>query len=324
MSNSDTLGAIGAGLKPESSKRVLVFHPNPKQNPFWEAFHITLDEDLRAETLEPMYTFLDYDSDDAADGQKIAKRDFSSAAGAIVAPTGSATLTVAVQKAIEGVKLVIHDLTPNRVERLISKTNIEMPPLVSIENYTGGKLAAQILFGGINHEDKVTEWYDILVIPGNTEHSHSIERVRGFQDEMHVLARGRVAWYYTKDGHWQRETAKHVFKEFYDIATDTTQRWELDGVFACNDFMLLGALDVLEAYPPNPFSNVRFVGFDGIPEVVEKMKYSPQIAGTVDAMVAEQAKSVVKQLRRLIHGDATEESPIIPKKIQNTNYHELT
>jgi len=136
---------------------------------------------------------------------------------------------------------------------------------IESDNINGGRMAAQILAQAINNRGNVIE------LEGIPETSATIDRGFGFNDELKKIPNIKII---------ARESANFDANEAQGIIEELLQKQvPFDAVFAHNDNMILGALDILEKLKPN--ETKVLIGFDGIkPAVtaVEQGKLSATIS----------------------------------------------
>lgn len=124
-------------------------------------------------------------------------------------------------------------------------------PVVTIDNYLGGKIAAQhLLEQGYSRTAHVTgplDWWE------------SRQRMLAWQDVMKEAGRP------TQDSHWAEgnwssasgaKAAEKLFEQFP----------EMDSIFVANDQMALGVLQVIVQKGLSVPRDIGLVGFDNIPE----------------------------------------------------------
>lgn len=120
---------------------------------------------------------------------------------------------------------------------------------VSIDNYSGARIATKHL---IQHGHQ-----KILHVAGPKNQYESMERTRGYRDEM--LASGLEPLELIQ-GDWTSETG---FKIGKDLALRVG---EFTAIFACNDNLALGMLHAFSAAEIRVPDQVSIVGFDDAPE----------------------------------------------------------
>ena len=150
-------------------------------------------------------------------------------------------------------------------------------PLVQIDNYEAGRLAAQML---LEHASKRGTPHQFLVLPGLENARHSGERVRGFREAM--AASGGVRVKALQAGGFDRQRAKHIFEEF---AADADLS-RFSGIFCCSDEMALGVYVGLRNLAAESATEPAFgiVGFNNTDEMQSAMLMdrSGSLVGTID------------------------------------------
>lgn len=134
---------------------------------------------------------------------------------------------------------------------LVTIDFIDRPDIfsVSIDNYSGARIATKHLIQN-GHQN-------ILHVAGPKNQYESMERTRGYRDEM--LASGLEPLELIQ-GDWTSETG---FKIGNDLASRVG---EFTAIFACNDNLALGMLHAFSATGITVPDQVSIVGFDDAPE----------------------------------------------------------
>lgn len=120
---------------------------------------------------------------------------------------------------------------------------------VSIDNYSGARVATRHL---IEHGHK-----KILHIAGPANQYESIERARGYNDEM--VAAGLKPLKIIQ-GDWTSQTGFNIGNEL------TGKKRDFTAIFACNDNTALGLLHAFTARGLRVPLDISMVGFDDAPE----------------------------------------------------------
>ncbi|WP_234046357.1 LacI family DNA-binding transcriptional regulator [Streptomyces adelaidensis] len=169
--------------------------------------------------------------------------------------------------------------------------------LVASDNVSGGKLAAESL------AEKLGGKGEIVILQGQAGTSASRERGAGFTEGLKaypgikVLARQPADWDRTKG---------------LDVMTNLLQaNPDVDGVFAENDEMALGAIKALGA---KAGKSVQVIGFDGTADGLKAVE-----AGTLYASVAQQpaelGRIAVRNAVKAADGEKVEKSVMVPVKV---------
>jgi DNA-binding LacI/PurR family transcriptional regulator len=120
---------------------------------------------------------------------------------------------------------------------------------VSIDNYSGARIATRHLIEQ-GHQK-------ILHIAGPKKQYESLERLRGYKDEMkaHGLEPLKIV-----QGDWTSESGFNIGNKL------AARKGEFSAIFACNDNLAVGLLHAFSANGVNVPKDVSVVGFDDAPE----------------------------------------------------------
>lgn len=142
---------------------------------------------------------------------------------------------------------------------------------IASDNVSGGKMAASYLAEIINENGKVVE------LQGIPDTSAAQDRGLGFHNTITIFPEIQVI---------ARETANFNREEGHDVfAQILADNPQIDGVFAQNDEMILGA--IAAAKEAGRLGEIAFVGFDAIDEAVTAVEN-----GELNATVAQQPKEM--------------------------------
>lgn len=139
---------------------------------------------------------------------------------------------------------------------------------IASDNKTGGEMAGSYLAEILGREGNVVE---LQGIPGT---SAAIDRGQGFDDimgdysEIHIIVR--------QNADFNRAQAKELFAQIL------TEQDDIDGVFAHNDEMILGAIQAAQEIGRD--KDIVFIGFDAVPDAVAAVE-----AGDLQATIAQQS-----------------------------------
>lgn len=181
---------------------------------------------------------------------------------------------------------------------------LPVPPIVQIDNYEGGRLAAGILMRGLNKEGSDLR---LLVMPGIEDTPHSKARIQGFEDAIrykHPDARIRML----PSANFQREKARQIMDNYCeDIDIEKYQ-----GIFCCNDEMALGVYASLNHKFDNNL-NFGIVGFNNTLEMqhsvlMDKMGW---LKGTISQNFPEYISTIIQVAKKLLRGSPVEQKYLI-------------
>ncbi|WP_275560445.1 substrate-binding domain-containing protein [Streptomyces sp. 5-6(2022)] len=180
-------------------------------------------------------------------------------------------------------------------DRGVNKAKIAT--LVASDNITGGKLAAKTL------AERLGKKGTILVLQGTPGTSASRERGKGFAEGLKAYPDIKVVG---------KQTADFDRAKGLDVTTNLLQGHPgVDGIFAENDEMALGAVKALGS---KAGKSVAVVGFDGTPDGLKAVEN-----GTLAATVAQQPKElgrmVVENAVKAAKGQKIDGTVKVPVKV---------
>jgi ribose transport system substrate-binding protein len=182
-------------------------------------------------------------------------------------PTSSESIIPAIQKANSaGIPVINID---NKIDaEKAAAAGAVVSTYIGSDNFEGGKLAGQYMVERLGGKGKVA------ILEGVSGNDAAIKRKAGFLDALKGSPGIEVVA--SQVANWNREQAFNIFQNILKANPD------LNGVFACNDEMVLGASAALEQSKISK-SKIVVVGFDAIKEAVDAVN-----AGKIDATVAQQ------------------------------------
>ncbi|MFD7456226.1 MULTISPECIES: ABC transporter permease/substrate-binding protein [unclassified Streptomyces] len=181
------------------------------------------------------------------------------------------------------------------VDRGVNKA--DTAALVASDNVEGGRLGARALAEKLGGKGK------IVILQGQAGTSASRERGAGFAAGLKEFPGIEVV---------AKQPADFDRTKGLDVMTNLLQAHpDVDGVFAENDEMALGAIKALGAKAGR---SVQVVGFDGTPDGLKAVE-----SGTLFASVAQQPKELgriaVRNALRAADGEKTAETVKVPVKV---------
>jgi len=168
---------------------------------------------------------------------------------------------------------------------------------IASDNVAGGRMAGEFLAEQIGGAGKVVE---LVGIPGT---SAARDRGQGFHEAMKEYPDIEIVASQAAD--FNRDKGLTVFENILQAQP------EIDGVFAHNDEMVLGAIAAAEAAGRE---GIVFVGFDAIDDAVKAVE-----EGSLAATVAQQPKEMglmgVEYAVRYLNGEDIPENVPVPLKL---------
>jgi DNA-binding LacI/PurR family transcriptional regulator len=201
-----------------------------------ENLRLAIDTETRAEGYFAVAVRVDGESEGSIENAVKQLKELGIEAIIVIAPQS---------KVVEVAKRVDPELP------MVTIDFIDRPDLfsVSIDNYSGARIATRHL---IEQGHK-----KILHIAGPKKQFESLERLRGYKDELqaHGLEPLKIV-----QGDWTSETGFNIGNKLASRTKDFT------AIFACNDNLAVGLLHAFTANGINVPKDVSVVGFDDAPE----------------------------------------------------------
>ncbi|WP_431430208.1 LacI family DNA-binding transcriptional regulator [Actinophytocola sp.] len=165
---------------------------------------------------------------------------------------------------------------------------------VDVDNVGGAQLAAERLLSAGRRR--------IATIAGPQDMTAGNDRLNGYRRALAAAGRkaDRVAY-----GEFTRESGERAMTELLDRHPD------LDGVFAANDLMAMGALRCLRAAGRRVPEDVSVVGYDDI----EMAKHTEPPLTTIHQPVVDQARTMTELLLTQIGGDPVGDPVVLPTEL---------
>ena len=158
---------------------------------------------------------------------------------------------------------------------------------IASDNVAGGRMAAEFLCNALGGEGKVVE---LEGIPGT---SAARDRGKGFNEYMSENCPG-IEIVARQTANFNRAEGLTVFENILQAQP------EIDGVFAHNDEMILGAIEAAEA--AGRADEIVFVGFDAIDDAIQAIKEG-KLAATVAQQPAEMGRLAVETAVKYLNGE---------------------
>ncbi|MEU0741851.1 substrate-binding domain-containing protein [Streptomyces sp. NPDC006134] len=275
------------GGDPAGKERTVGLSLSTLNNPFFVQIRAGAEQEARKRGVDLTVT----DAQNDASQQANQLQNFTSEGlGAIVVnPVDSDAAGPSVRAANKA------DIPVIAVDRGVSEADTDA--LVASDNVEGGRLGARAL------AEKLGGRGTIVILQGQAGTSASRERGAGFAEGLKAYPGIEVV---------ARQPADFDRTKGLDVMTNLLQAHpDIDGVFAENDEMALGAIKALGS---KAGKSVQVVGFDGTPDGLKAVE-----AGTLYASVAqvprELGRIVVDNALRAAEGKRVEERVKVPVKV---------
>jgi ribose transport system substrate-binding protein len=168
---------------------------------------------------------------------------------------------------------------------------------IASDNVAGGKMAGEYLAKALNEKGKVVE------LEGIAGTSAARDRGQGFNEVMKNYPDIQIVARQTAD--FDRAKGLSVFENIL------TAQPEINGVFAHNDEMVLGAIQAAEAAGR---TGIIFVGFDAIDDAIKAVK-DGKLAATVQQQPALMGQLGVQTAVDYLNGKTVEKYIPVPLKL---------
>ncbi|MFF4348715.1 substrate-binding domain-containing protein [Streptomyces sp. NPDC001530] len=272
---------------PSSTTQKVGLSLSTLNNPFF--VQIKAGAQAEAKKLGVDLTVTDAQNDASQQANQLQNFTSSGLGSIIVNPVDSDAAGPAVRAANKA------DIPVVGVDRGVNKA--DTAALVASDNVAGGKLGAKALAEKLGGKGK------IVILQGLAGTSASRERGAGFAEGLKAYPGIQVV---------ARQPADFDRTKGLDVMTNLLQAHpDIDGVFAENDEMALGAIKALGS---KAGTSVAVIGFDGTPDGLKAVQ-----AGTLYASVAQQPKELgriaVDNALKAAEGEKVQETVKVPVKV---------
>jgi len=262
------------------SRAVLAVLPTGT-NPFWQQMAAGIRAEAAADSTIRLDLKVGEADTDARNQIAILETQLQSAEPAvlIVGPASStAIIPVIARYNTKQIPVIVVDSKLDSTE--LARNNAHMDVFIGSRNQQGGELAAKRLM-----EALASGRHRILLLGGSPEHQTALDRAAGFR----TMA--------PKDWDLREVTANWSRAEANRATRAALTAGPLDGVFAANDEMALGAVDALRSVQTSQAAWPVIIGFDATPDAIRAIQegqmcatiaQDPQGTGRMAIMAARQ------------------------------------
>lgn len=166
---------------------------------------------------------------------------------------------------------------------------------IASDNVAGGEMAAEYLIEAIGGSGQVVELQGIPGTSAARDRGEGFNNVVGANDDVEVIAR--------QTANFNRTEGLNVFQNILQAETN------IDGVFAHNDGMVLGAIQAAES--AGRADDIVFVGFDAIADAVQAIQ-DGRLAATVAQQPARIGGLGVETALSHMQGESVEDFIPVP------------
>lgn len=204
-------------------------------------------------------------------------------------PSGSQELALAIKKANDA-KIPVLIVDTKMDPEAMKNVGASALTFIGSDNYLGGSIAADTLAEALGGNGKVA------VLEGITGHETAYARDAGFKEtlakkysEMEIVA--------SQPANWERAQGLDVFTNMLEAHP------EIQGLFAANDMMALGAIQAIKAAKRD---DIVVIGFDAVDDAKAAIKAGDML-GSVAQYPSAMGSTAVKKAVEVIEGKTIEE-----------------
>ena len=147
------------------------------------------------------------------------------------------------------------------VDRMVDESEELYTSFIGADFEEEGRRCAQWMMKETEKWEKVR----ILELRGTEGASPTLGRKAGFESAISGDSRYEIVW--SECGDFNRETGRQVLERYL-----LTREWDIDVIYAHNDDMALGAVEVLKEHGLNPGKDVMILSVDGTSDALEALQ----------------------------------------------------
>lgn len=255
-------------------------------------FFVTLRDgaEAAAEELDVELVVVDSQDDSARESSNVQDLIQRGVDALLINPTDSDAVVPSVQRANE------QDIPVFTIDR--GSEGGEVVSHIASDNVAGGEMAAERLIELIGGSGSVVELQGIPGTSAARDRGEGFNNVVGENDDVEIIA--------AQTANFNRTEGLNVFQNILQAES------EMDGVFAHNDEMILGAIQAAES--AGRAEDIVFVGFDAVDDAVQAVA-----DGRLDATVAQQPAVMgelgVETATAYLQGESVEDFIPVPLQL---------
>lgn len=221
----------------------------------------------------------------------------------LIAPSSSKEISVSIKKANDaGIPVILID---TKIDNAIAKSEgIKIATFIGSDNYNGGKIAAEYIIKKLNGKGK------IAILEGIKGQESSDTRISGFKDGISTSPNIQIVA--SQAANWDKSQGYSVFKSIL------TSNPDIEGLFAADDVMALGAITSIEE--AGKTGKITVLGFNNSDDAQKAIKEG-KLDGSVVQYPAEMGRLGVEKAVELIKGGSIETN--IPTRVELITKHNL-
>jgi ribose transport system substrate-binding protein len=203
-----------------------------------------------------------------------------------ISPNGSREIVPAILEANRaGIPVLAVD---TRIDAAtLQRAGGKVVSFIGSDNVDGGRLAGEFLAAQLGGKGAVA------VIEGIPGHETGDSRLRGFRDALAKFP--GITIVSSQTANWERDQAFNVMQNTLQSHPD------IRGVFACNDVMVLGAVEAIAA--AKHAGPITVVGFDAQDDAKQAIR-DGKLHATIAQSPAEMGRRAVESAYRILHKEA--------------------
>jgi ribose transport system permease protein len=273
----------------------IAFVPKALNSPFWADMEQAAEHEAADQRIHLVSLAAERETDVERQYQIIENLIQQRVDAILLSPSGSKELVPAIRKANDaGIPVLLLD---TRIDEAAARSvGAEVLSYIGSDNFEGGAVAGRYLAAELDGAGEVA------IIEGISGHETADQRRLGFLEGIGTHPGIRVVA--SQTANWERALA-------YNVAENLLQAHpELDGVFAANDEMALGALEAIAA--ARRLEQVHVIGFDAIPDALENIR-SGRLLGSVAQFPSEMGRLGVRHAAALLRDGQAPPTEILTK-----------
>lgn len=264
-------------------------------NPFWVEMEKAANQAARAAGVRLIVQAAERETDVEKQMQIIENLIEKGVQALIIAPAGSREVVSAIRKANDaGIPVLIVDSRAD--QETLDQMEATVATFIGSDNREGGRLAGDFLASRLDGKGRV------VLLEGIAGHESTDARKEGFLSAL--SSHPEVALAASQTANAEQEKAYNVTQNILQADPD------VQGLFACNDVMALGAL---KAALDMGRDDLVVVGFDASDDARNAVR-AGTMAGSVAQYPGEMGRLGVESALKLLGGESL--PPYIPTKVE--------
>lgn len=175
---------------------------------------------------------------------------------ALVLGPASNSAPIGVLERYAAAKIPIVVIDSELESKEIAVRRIDIASFIGSDNFQGGQTAAQAMAAKLGGPSK-----RVLLLRGSQVHQSAIDRAAGFEDGARKAGLDVVA----ADGEW-------LFERAQQVTSGRVAREKIDGIFASNDVMALGAVAGLKSSGVQRDAWPVVIGYDATSDALQAIQ----------------------------------------------------